>query len=138
MKLYNKKVYECEHCGKISKSAGGMAVHEKTCRKNPNVRPLCWSCRHFDNAYNDEEEVTFIVFDAWAGEYPRKADMRPSRCQIDRSKLYNRIGVHCEELEIALQDEGWRLCPTISEGCPVFEPYPEHKDDIDSILFGQQ
>lgn len=137
MKLYQKKVYECEHCGKISKSAGGMAVHEKTCRRNPNVRPLCWGCRHFDDAYDKEKEhVTFITFDAWDGEYPHKADMKPSKCLIDGCKLYNRIGVHCEELEIALQDGDWRCCPSVSEGCPNFEPWPEHFDDINDLLFG--
>lgn len=72
----------------------------------------------------------------WDVEYPHKADMKPSKCMVDGCKLYNRIGIHCEELEIALQDEGWRLCPTVSEGCPNFEPWPEYKEDIDSILRG--
>lgn len=134
MKLYNKKVYECEHCGRISKSAGGMAIHEKTCRKNPNVRPMCWGCRHFYESFGDgeKEAVTFITFNAWGEEYTRTANMRPSRCDIDRSKLYNRIGVHCEELAIALQDEGWKLCPTVSEGCPDFETWPESRGNSES------
>ena len=61
MKLYEKKVYECEHCGKISKSAGAMTLHERRCRKNPNIRPLCWKCKHCHTEYNGLEPATELI-----------------------------------------------------------------------------
>ena len=79
--LENIKVYQCEYCGKVSLSGGGIKHHERFCKKNPNIpkpgadcfscallkvvdaeneRPNCYGCiyRYFDwdTGYSDCEK----------------------------------------------------------------------------------
>ena len=44
--ITDKKVYQCEYCGRLSLSKGGMAVHERCCTKNPSNHTPCASCEH--------------------------------------------------------------------------------------------
>lgn len=67
MKIYDKPTFECEFCGKVSKTKPAMIAHEKSCKKNPCNICLCYSCRH----YQDEIEQHKAVV---CGEYPYSAD----------------------------------------------------------------
>lgn len=40
------KVYRCEHCNFVSRFAAATIRHEKFCKKNSNVKPLCYKCKH--------------------------------------------------------------------------------------------
>lgn len=42
--LKNKIVYKCEYCDKISLSKGGMTIHERCCKRNPENLTPCASC----------------------------------------------------------------------------------------------
>ena len=42
--ITDKKVYQCEFCGRLSFRKGGMAVHEMNCKKNPKNWTDCASC----------------------------------------------------------------------------------------------
>lgn len=42
--ITDKKVYQCEFCGKISLGKGAMTVHEMNCKKNPKNWIECASC----------------------------------------------------------------------------------------------
>ena len=46
-KLTNQTIFKCEYCSKISKSGGGIRLHEVTCKKNPNNNTPCASCSYF-------------------------------------------------------------------------------------------
>lgn len=46
MKVVSITVYECEFCGKISKSKSGIKTHEKFCRKNPENKTYCYECEY--------------------------------------------------------------------------------------------
>jgi hypothetical protein len=46
-KIINATIFQCEFCNKISYSAGGMRLHEISCKKNPiNLTPCasCYNC----------------------------------------------------------------------------------------------
>ena len=49
MKKSIETVYKCDHCTKISKSAGAMIQHEKYCKKNPEFRHPCFMCLHLES-----------------------------------------------------------------------------------------
>ena len=45
--LTDVKIYQCEYCGKVSLSAGGIKYHESFCKKNPTIPTAgadCFSC----------------------------------------------------------------------------------------------
>ena len=44
--LNNKKVYQCEHCTRVSLSKAGIKTHEHYCKHNPNRQTPCASCKH--------------------------------------------------------------------------------------------
>jgi hypothetical protein len=44
--ITDKKVYQCEFCGKLSLGKGGMVVHEMNCKKNPKNWTDCASCEY--------------------------------------------------------------------------------------------
>lgn len=123
MKIYTKTVYECAYCGKISKNAGGMGNHEHRCRKNPNIRPRCFDCKHYEGIISDTDKIDFLWYRNVFFEEERLRKMTPVFCKIDNKRMFNHFGVKYEELEIALLDADWKLMPTIAEGCPNYEPF---------------
>jgi hypothetical protein len=47
MKVTLEKVYQCEHCGKKTRSASTTSRHEKFCRLNPINKHICFEyCVH--------------------------------------------------------------------------------------------
>lgn len=43
--IKDKVVYRCEHCGRLSFNKGGMMIHERGCKKNPENFTECFSCK---------------------------------------------------------------------------------------------
>lgn len=41
-------IFKCDHCNKISRSAGAMSRHEKYCNKNPEFHHPCFFCSHLE------------------------------------------------------------------------------------------
>lgn len=42
------KIYQCEHCNKVSISKGAMVRHEICCRRNPSNHTPCASCEYLE------------------------------------------------------------------------------------------
>lgn len=135
MKLYEKKVYECEYCGKISKSAGAMTLHERRCRKNPNVRPLCWKCKHCHSEYNGLEQKTEAIewlqgYTYTGGEIEGSCVLNVVVCDCDKKKMFNTLGIKNENLQEELLNRDWKCSPTESEGCEHFKNMYIEPNDI--------
>lgn len=54
--ITDKKVYQCEFCGKLSLGRGGMVVHEMNCRKNPKNWTDCASCEYLKSVKTKVED----------------------------------------------------------------------------------
>lgn len=100
MKICTDTVYECEYCGRISKSKGGTSNHERLCRHNPINQSCCTSCKFLEKQRNidrtgtsfDNPEVTtnFICT-----RYNKKMyHPRIKKLQIDTREAIIR---HCDE-----------------------------------------
>ena len=61
MKICTDTIYECEYCGRISKSKGGTSNHERLCRHNPINQSCCTSCKFLEKQRNVTK--TDIPFD---------------------------------------------------------------------------
>lgn len=48
MKQVKETVYECDFCGRLSKSKRGTKWHEKKCKKNPNNQHSCFFCEYLE------------------------------------------------------------------------------------------
>lgn len=115
MKPYKGNVYECEYCGKISKVAGAMGRHEKSCRKNPINICLCWTCGHFDEVTSGNGELLFFE-DRHGTEC--SVSFLPHTCRATGKKMYSRIGVRSKELQDLLDSKkDWCCSPSIIDGC---------------------
>ena len=73
MKVVSRTVYECEFCGKISKSKSGIKTHEKFCRKNPENKTYCYECEHSKS--RKKEYTAYSNFDGLC--YKRVAKHAP-------------------------------------------------------------
>ncbi len=56
MKKETGTFYGCEHCKKISRQAGAISLHEKTCKNNPVFKVACIGCQFLEV---DNEESVF-------------------------------------------------------------------------------
>lgn len=123
MKIYNKPTFECEYCGKVSKTKPAIISHEKSCKKNPCNICLCYSCRHYQTL---PETHRVIVY----GEYPysgnAERDFYKNRCGHSGELLYNRKHMW-EGWQDALCNDGWEPMPRVSEGCEHYEKIEENQ-----------
>lgn len=116
--------YRCEHCGKVYQRPLMCEKHEAACTKNPTVRPLCYSCKHYE-FIPDKEKVEFSI-DTPYGEISKEKDFFPHVCkkaEAPNNKLYFRIHLSedwCEQLE---EYHGYRAMATPTNGgCKNYEP----------------
>lgn len=128
MKKFLTTIYCCDFCTKHSLSAGAMAVHEKHCKANPTVKPLCLDCHWFRQT---EEKKTFKNTDPewdpeanWNGR--RSYELNVNICDVTKDSLYFRAS-RDKEHTIRSQSN-WKRCPTVTQGCPYFI------DHIDGII----
>lgn len=98
-KLENQTIYQCSYCSRISKSAAGVFVHEKYCKKNPHNQLRCASCIHCrkEVIYSEKgkrcKTCSYFSFDGECNfEIPELCDSRirivDFICGIDGSKMY--------------------------------------------------
>ncbi len=117
IKKENVTVFQCEYCNKISYSAGGMRLHEISCRKNPINSTPCASCIHcvrnsiiisdeeyYDNGFDinigdeisrdfvqefDEKNYYFTECEGFVGRKFKHHIETTFTCKIDDSKMYH-------------------------------------------------
>ncbi len=100
-KLENQTIFQCSYCSRISKSAAGIKMHEKYCKKNPHNQLICASCIHCKKEVNYSEKgkrcskCFNFSFDGECSLSLEEARLCDSRirivdfiCDIDGSKMY--------------------------------------------------
>ena len=112
-------VFRCEHCNKISLNKGAMAMHEKHCTKNPDIRPMCDDC--FGLNYPNEKQHFKIAY-----EYSKyECDLHVRECRY-YGKMFAKLR---GELADVVACEGWMRMPCASQGCIHYLS----ADDMDKI-----
>lgn len=125
--------YRCSHCGKVYLKEYSCRKHEeKTCPLNPDIRPLCYSCEHYEPSFEDSEKE-YIRYVYYTGSYVNTeySDVKlfsPNRCNHSncKRKLYNNIKLS-DEMRKGLAESGYYPMPTpLSGGCRVYKAIPNH------------
>jgi hypothetical protein len=132
MKVETKKVFCCDYCSKVSTNPAGMARHERTCRKNPHTKALCYQCEHYHQAEFDVlEDVDVTVGEGDIQTFV----MNPNKCLRKLTKIFNGLKWNKNTLEIFLRQGSYQPMPSIADGCPYFEAYQEPPtiDEVDKI-----
>lgn len=132
MKVETKKVFCCEYCSKVSTNPAGMARHERTCRKNPHTKALCYQCEHYHEAeIDDSEDVDVTVGEGDIQTFV----MKRNKCLRKLTKIFNGLKWNKNTLEIFLRQGSYQPMPSIADGCPYFEQYQEPPtiDEVDKI-----
>lgn len=134
-KLTNQTVFKCDFCSKISKSAGGMRLHELSCKNNPvNYTPCasCLKCIRTEKYYQDNKEIDedeychAMNYNFGNGRYGLPGNLKKETiftCDHDGAKMYHhkilRLGKKISDHIIASCD---RMMPT---ECNNYVPEPE-------------
>ena len=117
--------YKCGFCRRLYQRRAACIRHEQHCPKNPDIRPLCYDCKHFDGGKNKSglttEEVRYAIY------FPSGASRTLSKtfdahiCAIDGHKLFN--GMHLDNIDMldGLAESGFEKMPHKGE-CKDFEP----------------
>lgn len=120
------QAYRCEHCEKVYMMKSACLEHEAhRCPQNPENRPLCYDCKHYQpsvEADNKERIIYFSGFCPWNDEeikLGKKFD--PNKCECTDRKLFNNIKLS-DEMQEALHEAGYNPMPLPKDGCKDFEP----------------
>jgi len=111
--LTNIKVYQCEHCGKVSLNAGALSRHERLCHENPKNKPQCWEfCVHYTQT-DEKQEVE---------KAPGLTSRVPVRvCEAKNCLLFTPLCAEWKKEELRnIDDDNWEQMPSIVEGCEHF------------------
>ena len=124
--IENRKIYQCEHCGKVSLNAGALSQHEKKCHENPKNKPQCWEwCKHYTKT-DEKQEVE---------KAPGLTSKVPIRkCDAKKCCLFTPLCSEWKKEELRNIDEvNWEQMPSIVEGC---EHFGNPDLDFDFTAFG--
>lgn len=115
-------VYKCEHCNKVSLSAGAMKKHECACTKNPTNIPMCDDCHWIDyphDANYDPIRKRFGVtlHEGSEGEYRKQYDLVVCECPF-YGRLYTKLNGLLED--VVVNEDGWMKKPSKIQGCCHF------------------
>lgn len=122
MKKQVLTVYVCDHCGKISRSAGALTLHERRCKKNPAMRPLCYNCKnYYKTTVGDEQSITFISHDPNFGEIQSMKFFQKNKCTCLSVYLFNGCRMYEETKQALMGKDLWRQMPTETTGCEHFK-----------------
>lgn len=118
-----KQAYRCEYCGKIYLRKSACLLHEiHLCLRNPENRPLCYDCKHYNPCFfdNEKEAITCYGDTPWGGEFKYKIHFSPNKCELQNFKLFNNIKLS-DEKTTALYEAGYEAMPLPKDGCEYFE-----------------
>lgn len=123
MKKQVLTVYVCDHCGKISRSAGALTLHERCCKKNPAMRPLCYNCKnYYKTTAGDEQPITTTRWDPSFGEIISTKEFRKNQCSFLMVYLFNGCKMYDETKKALLMGKDkWHQMPTETTGCEHFK-----------------
>lgn len=122
MKKQVLTVYVCDHCGKISRSAGALTLHERWCKKNPAMRPLCYNCKnYYKTTVGDEQSITFISHDPNFGEIQSMKFFQKNKCTCLSVYLFNGCRMYEETKQALMGKDLWHQMPTEATGCEHFK-----------------
>lgn len=119
--------YCCSHCGKLFLTERGCAKHEeKYCGKSPCNLAACYSCKW----YKETEQTATITrtgFHPQMGcEYEYEKEIHVNIClKYHNAKMFNSFHAS-EELIEDVENNGFRVMPTMEEGCL---DYKKKKDE---------
>lgn len=116
MKLYLKKVYECEYCGRLFRSnskgisARGIA-HERNCFLNPNNKRPCNICKN-----REKIEATKADFSGTIAMYYCTVHETFLRSPVNRIvDVMEPIRLMPVECDYFVRDEKWKLRKKVEE-----------------------
>jgi hypothetical protein len=116
------KAYKCDYCGKLYMRYKPALNHEQnTCVNNPEIRPLCYSCKHYEQT-NDTEEIVFSTGATYSSDYTEYTKtFVPNTCKILCKKLY--FNSHLpQNIKDSLDENGYIPLKTIrTGGCEHYE-----------------
>ena len=124
--------YRCDFCGKTYLREYACKSHEHDrCTQNPEIRPLCYSCKHYDPSWEDTEqdEIEYAVWtDPYGDEHYSTKLFTPNKCAHpdNKRKLYNNMKLS-DEMRAALSGYDYYPMPIRRNGgCENYEAIPEH------------
>lgn len=88
MKEKTIKVYCCEYCNFVSKYKSATVRHEKFCKKNKNVKPLCYKCKHMYSSGDIEcSDILYSRDYRQAKLDSQVVNFKALRCECKKDKL---------------------------------------------------
>lgn len=125
MKEYTNPTWQCEHCGRLFSHKANAARHEAVCRKSPDIKKLCYSCKHFENGDYETKPI-----EVWHEALPVHSyhsysvtkNVQQNRCKAMGCMLYNPFHTE-EDFRDALEESGYKPMLTINQGCEKYERY---------------
>lgn len=115
-----KKVtaFRCSYCGKVLLTERGCAAHEeKFCSKSPHNLAACYSCKW----YEQTGQFTTIIregtnpMNGHGFEYEKQIQINIC-LKYHNAKMFNSFHATEEFIEDA-ENNGFRIMPTVEEGC---------------------
>lgn len=122
--------YRCKHCGKLYLKKQICIEHEENrCTQNPEIRPLCYSCEHYNPSYlEDKEEIVFYPVSPF-GEQRDTKMFDPHKCDHPEinCKLFNNVKLTEDIYNALVEDYDYRPMPIRrGGGCEYYKPIPGH------------
>lgn len=120
--------YLCEHCGKVYLKRHACKKHEEDiCPKNPEIRPLCYSCEHYHEELMKREIIAYYL-ETYFGEdvYEKEFNLNTCNHPDNWQKLYNNVKLS-DEMREGLSTAGFVPMPTRKTGgCKFYKVIPDH------------
>ncbi len=120
--------YRCQYCGKVYLKDYACKKHEdKICPRNPDIRPLCYSCEFYHQELDKKEIIAYYV-ETYMGQdvLTKHFDLNLCKHPDNQFKLYNNIKLS-DEMREGLSDAGFVPMPNhLSGGCDFYKPIPNH------------
>lgn len=122
MKEYTNPTWQCEHCKRLFSHRANAARHEAVCRESPDIKKLCYSCKHFENGDYETKPIEVWHEALPVHSYSVTKNVQQNRCKAMGCMLYNPFHME-EDFKATLEDEGYEPMPTINQGCEKYERY---------------
>lgn len=99
----------------------GCSAHESTCTKNPQVRPLCYDCKHYHADMFNTIDVDYY-YDTAYGTCVATKKFYVNKCLLSDGLLYHNIKLS-DNVTTALEENyNFTAMPTRARsGCNCFE-----------------